>query len=99
MDINNLPDDKDALKDIVADCHQQLIYLQKKLNFLQKTIYGSKSDKKPKCGSKETWPMLPGLVEMETEVETPQEIPSPYLHIPASNVAASPSPRICPERI
>ena len=73
MDINNLPDDKDTLKDIVADYHQQLIYLQEKLNYLQKAIYGSKSDKKPKCGSKETWPMMPGLVEMETEVETPQE--------------------------
>ena len=73
MDINNLPDDKDTLKDIVADYHQQLIYLQEKLNYLQKAIYGSKSDKKPKCGSKETWPMMPGLVEMETEVESPQE--------------------------
>lgn len=72
MDIEKLPDDKNALKEIVVDYHQQVIYLQEKLNLLQKAIYGSKSEKRPKCGLKESWPLMPGFLETE-QVEPPKD--------------------------
>ena len=45
MDIKNLPDDIDALKEIIVDYNSQNLILQEKLNYLIKTIYGQKSEK------------------------------------------------------
>jgi len=45
MDTKNLPDDIDALKEIIVDYNGQITILQEKLNYLIKTIYGQKSEK------------------------------------------------------
>ena len=46
MDIKNLPDDINALKEIIFDYNSQNLILQEKLNYLLKTIYGQKSEKR-----------------------------------------------------
>jgi transposase len=46
MDIKTLPDDIDALKEIIVDYNGQITILQEKLNYLLKTIYGQKSEKR-----------------------------------------------------
>jgi len=73
MNTETLPDDKEALKKIVADYQQQVVQLQEKVDFLQRALHSPKSDKKPKCGLNETWPFLPGLVEDEQQVQQPKE--------------------------
>jgi transposase len=61
MDTRNLPDDPQALKGIIADFQKQVASLEEKVAFLQKAIYGAKSEKRPE--QIENHLFLPGFHE------------------------------------
>lgn len=65
MDINNLPDNKDALKEIIIDYHGQIAILQEKMALLQRALFGSKSEKRKTPMTREVQLSLLDLIKAE----------------------------------
>ncbi len=72
MENTELPNDTESLKSIIQDYQQQVSYLEEKVSFLEKAIFGQKSEKRQNLGYNEKQLPLPGFSE-EASQEPPKE--------------------------
>lgn len=71
MDIEKLPDDKEALKAIIVDYQGQLAHLKNKMALLQRALFGSKSEKSKGPMSREVQLPWPELIKGENKEPEP----------------------------
>ena len=72
MENTELPNDTESLKSIIQDYQQQVSYLEEKVSFLEKAIFGQKAEKRQNLGYNEKQLPLPGFSE-EASQEPPKE--------------------------
>jgi transposase len=77
MDTNYLPDDPQELKSIIIDYQNQISHLEEKIDFLQRAIFGAKSEKRCDIQTPEKHLLLPGFEEQVLEDIKPQKITVP----------------------
>jgi hypothetical protein len=74
MYTNNLPDDPKELNSIIIDYQNQVSHFEEKIDFLQRSIFGAKSEKICDIQTLENHLLLPGFEEQLLEDITPQKI-------------------------